>query len=261
MKNKKNRLYLYCIIFLILLSLTTIIIKKYNKFYDNLTRSELKKHTKTISNKTINSNYNGELVLLKGKLQYKNEILTDNLFNIEIKTPRLFRYVEIYQWVEHKEINKKGKKVYKYEKVWSDKIIKSKKFKKKSHINPTKKIIKSKSFTHDTIKIGEFELSKKQKKNIGCNIRLKLSSNFEIPHKNYIIYDNYFTNSKNPEKPKIGDYRISYYYSDWKNVTVLAVQSNNTFTDFISKKKEKINYIIGDKFTKEEMIDIFQPQK
>ena len=242
-----------------MISFFTILVKNYNKYYDNIAKNELKKNIKPISNKNIDHSNEGKLVLINGKIKYNNEILYDDLFGISAKAPRLLRYVEVYQWEQHEEINNNGKTVYKYDKVWSNDIIKSKDFKKKGHSNITKKNIETKFYTHDTIKIGKFKLSKKQKNNIACNVQIRLGSNMSIPIKDFKIYDNFFMNSKDPLNPEIGDYRISYYYSDWENVTILASQHNDTFTDYITKKKERINYINNGKLNKFEIIDLIIP--
>lgn len=256
--NKENKTFLYGMVFLILIVLTSIGIKKYNKYYNNKSIKEIKKNTLLVSSKKINNDNNGKLVLTKGK--FNTNYLYDSLFNIKVEANNLLRHVEVYQWVQIKEVNSKGKTVYKYEKVWSDRIIKSKKFKNKKKINPTKKIYKSKYFNQDITTIGAFTLSKKQVKNLPCDTRLKLGTSNE-PKNGFIIYDNFFTNSKNPEKPKIGDYRISYHYNNWEYATVLATQKGKSFTDYITKKREKINYIAKDKISLDEIINYLPLKK
>lgn len=240
--KNENRIIYFFIILLIIISITTIIIKEYNRYYTNKSINEIKNSVVKINKNNVDTNNNGKLVLLRGKINESENYLSDPLFNINTKATKLYRNVEIYQWVEIEEKDENGKTVYRYEKKWSNEIIKSNKYKKHKNENPTKKVIKSQYFNHDTLTIGEYVLSKQQMKDLPCHIRLRLGNN-NISPEGFTIFDNYFTNSINPENPEIGDYRISYYYSDWAIVTVLAKQDNNSFKNYVTKKKEKINYL------------------
>lgn len=241
-ENKEEKVCKFTILFLIFIAIITFTIKSYNNYYENISINEIKNNTVIVNKNKIDESNNGKLVLLRGKFNERNNELADELFNISVNSVKLYRHVEVYQWIEIKEKDKNGKTIYRYEKVWSDKIIKSKKFKNSKKVNPNKMEYKSIFFTQDKITIGKYELSKLQKKNITCNAKLKLGNYYHIPE-SYTIYDNYFTNSINPEKPQIGDYRISYYYNDWEDITILAKQKNNSFDDYITKKKENINFI------------------
>lgn len=252
MFNFKNK-YLYCCLALILLLIITFGIKLFNNYYDTMSIKEIKKNTIVLKNNKDTSN-DGHLVLLNGKIKTSNGLLNDDLFNTNVESTRLFRNVEVYQWIEYKEKDKNGKIVYKYKAGWFDQKIDSSEFRKKNKVNPNKWQYKAKYINPEQIKIGNFELSKSQIKKIPCNIRLKLGSN-NILKDGFIIYDNYFTNSIDPEKPKVGDYRISYYYNNWDYITVLALQKNNSFEDYITKKGEKVNIIAGDKFSLNQLED------
>ena len=253
--KKEKKIVCFVIVFLILLSIITIGIKKYNKYYTNLSINEIKNNTVEISKKYVDEDNNGKLVLLYGKINEHNDSLYDSEFDININATRLYRKVEIYQWVEEREETKDGKIKIHYKKEWSEKIIKSKKLKETKLINPTNILYRSKSINHDSVTIGAFELSKKQIENIICNNRLKLGNNLNVPE-SFIIYDNYFTNSVDPENPKVGDYRISYYYNDWEYATILAKQVNNTFKNYVTNKKEKINFIGEGKPSLDEIINV-----
>lgn len=240
----KNK-YVYCYIALVLLLIITFGIKIFNSYYENMSIKEIEKNTIVLKSNKDTSN-NGKLVLLKGKLKNSNESLTDDLFNISVESTRLYRNVEVYQWIEYTEKDKNGKTVYKYKKGWYDKKIDSDDFKKKKKINPKKWQYKAKYINQNQITIGNFTLSKSQIKKIPCNLRLKLGT-YNIVKDGFIIYDNYFTNSIDPENPEIGDYRISYYYNNWSDVTILALQQNESFEDYITKKGDKINFITSGK--------------
>ena len=70
----------------------------------------------------------------------------------------------------------------------------------------------------------------------------------------YNIKNNYITNSVDFENPQIGDFRIKYTYNDYKDASVLAVQSGNSFTGFTSKAGKTINRVFEGKLNGNEMI-------
>lgn len=237
-KKDKNFVKIFFIIILVIITIFTIIITNRNDYIKN----KILNKTITIDTDIINKNNNGKLVLARGFIDYGHDGLTDNLFNINIDAPILYRNVEVYQWEKYEEINKNNKKIYKYKKKWSKEIIDSSKFKNNNYKNPSTKAIENKLFIANNIKFGKFRLSKKQKLKIPCTVKLKINKNMKL-NNNFKIYEDFFTNSKNPEKPRIGDIRISYCYNNWKYITILAVQKGYTFDSLKLNDDYRINYI------------------
>ena len=237
---KKEHVHLLWMFLLIGIAILTIGITTYNKLYNDKLFKEIKENTVIIKYNTINSKNEGKLVLVSGDIMFSG-VAKDDLFGITVKTPKLLRYVEVYQWYEYTEkIN--GKTIYKYGKKWSNDLIDSSNFKEKEHKNPTSKIgatlVSGPNDTH----IGEFKIAQKLMYTLPCDKKLYLSPNMSLPS-SFKVFDNYITSAKDFTKPNVGDFRVSYYYNDWKNATILAKQSKNSFKPYTTKNKEKV-YII-----------------
>lgn len=255
--KKENKIYLYCIILLIIVSIVTIIFTKYNKYYENRTINEIKKNVVIVKDGKVKKENEGKLVLVNGKLDYGDEILHDDLFDISIQTPRLFRYIEVYQWFEYKTKDKNGNTIYKYVKKWDANMIDSDKFQEKKYINPKGKIENSKFFYAKEISINEFTLSEEQKGKLPCPNKIRINPNIKLEPQ-FKIYDNYITNSIDPYDPQIGDARISYYYNSWKEATVLAVQSKNSFESYTTKTDLMVNHLGEGKLSLSEMAALIE---
>lgn len=217
------------------------------KHYENNKKSnELKNNTIVLEENKIDINNNNNLVLASGKLDYNNQVQIDNYFEIKVKTPKLLRYIEVYQWDRYKEKDSNGKTTYVYYKKWSSELIDSTNF--IEHDNPTIKAHGTRFYLADSIKLGEFDLSKSQIKSLPCNKQLKLKKDMNLPE-GYKIYKNYITDSIDPKEPEIGDTRVSFSYNNWKSITILAKQSGNSFKNYYTYDKDKINILKEGKYT------------
>lgn len=236
MKEKINKFSLViCIILLIAFAIYLIADNEKNYYEAKQLANEIKNSAITIKDGKVNKNNNDKLVFIFGKIDYDNQVLVDEVFDVNVKTPRLLRFVEVYQWDRYKKNNE-----YIYYKKWSSELIDSTDF--KDHDNPTTKQNGTKYYFADKINVGEFELSDNQKYSLSCNEEMRLNEDLILPS-GYIIYKNYITNSKNLEEPEIGDVRVSFSYNNWENITILAKQSNNSFDTYITSDKKEINII------------------
>lgn len=233
--------------------LLTAIISRYNLFYDNRTKKEIE-NTINLKENIAKKENNGKLVFLVGYLNYDGNKLHDELLDIYVKTPRMLRYVETYQWIEREEKDKNGKIYYKYEKIWSSDIIDSSKFHNKDYKNPTKKYAENKWFEQEKIKIDDFELSKDVFYEIQSVMKYKFDKNTNLPD-GFKINKEYITNSENTKNPNIGDTRIIYFYSDWTLVSVLAKQNDNKLEKYQTYNKEKLITVLPGKKDLNEIIN------
>lgn len=236
---------------MILIAIFTIGITTYNDIYTKNLFKEVRQKTIVINNNTINKKNEGKLILTSGFLKY-DDAIEDDLFDITIKTPKLLRYVELYQWYEYKEdIN--GKTVYKYGKKWSDDLIDSSKFKEKGHDNPIHKLGSTTTSVPNNIKIGKFNISKELMYQIPCDKRYNIPKDISLPN-GFKSTDNYITYTKDYKHPSVGDMRVSYYYSDWKKVTIIAKQSDDTFKTYTTHNNQNILKIEKGKLDLDQMI-------
>ena len=110
-------------------------------------------------------------------------------------------------------------------------------------------------YTSKNVKVGSFSLSSTQIDSLDTNKNVTLEGMEGIYLRSgYNIKNNYITNSVDFENPQIGDFRIKYTYNDYKDASVLAVQSGNSFTGFTSKAGKTINRVFEGKLNGNEMI-------
>ncbi len=222
------------------------------------TTNEAAKVYKDVKSDKINSKNEGELIATSGKL-INDEELTDNEFDITIKTPLMIRTVEIYQWDE-KEEDDEGTTIYSYEKKWSDSLINSSEFHESGHVNPKEKKYENKTFYSKDVKVGAFSLTSKQINMLSTKETYNDFNEEYIKDLDLTISGKYITNSKNIEKPSIGDIRISFNYNNSNEISVLAVQKGDTFAPFTSKTGKTINKVMDGVHTGKEMLEDIKSQ-
>ena len=222
------------------------------------TTSEMSKTYIDISSDSINPNNEGKLVATYGKLLNEEELF-DTLFDVKVVTPLLKRVVEVYQWKEESETDEDGEK-YNYTKVWSSELIDSGSFHESNHINPTTKPYQDEEFTSTNVKVGAFDLSVDQIKSLSTKGTVSEFNQEKISELDYTIYGSYLTNSANLNSPQIGDVRISFEYNNSTDVSILAVQTGNTFTDFVSSSEKRINRVMDGVHSGAEMIDVIKTE-
>ena len=208
--------------------------------------NEAKKNYTDIKSDKIDSKYEGKLISTKGKLDISEaSTLTDNTFGINVKAAKLKRVVEVYQWKETCEEDDNNKKCT-YEKVWESDLIDSSDFEQSGHDNPTSVLYPSEEYISDNIKLGAFTLPEELIKSLSCN-KKKNNNDLVNEYKNNVdgitISGEYLTNVKD-NNPEIGNIRITYEYLDSETVSVMAVQTGDTFEAFTSKTGKDIYTIV-----------------
>lgn len=206
-----------------------------------------------VKSNELNEKNEGKLVSLTGKLNLDAATeVKDNVFDLGMKTAKLSRTSEMYQWEEDCEDDNCT-----YNKTWSEKVIDSKDF-KENHDNPTEKKYESEDFYADNVYVGKYLLNE--------NLLSKLSTKAKINNlqdnvknlNNLTVNGNYLVNYS--EEPNIGDIRVSFSYNNAKEVSILAVQQDGSFTSFRSKSGVKIYKLVEGNYTADEILDSMQGQ-
>ena len=205
------------------------------------TTNEVEKTGIEVKADSVDENNEGKLVAVAGNLEVMDEALTDTKFNISVKSSKLVRKVEMYQWEETEHTDDDDRKTYTYEKKWSDDLINSQDFHQAGHNNPGSFPVENQTFQAKDVKVGAFNLTSKQIEKTPASANLS-AEGLELSEE-YNYQNNYVTTSKNLDEPEVGDIRISWQYNDWEEVTVLAVQKGNTFVDFVSKDGKSVNRV------------------
>jgi len=193
----------------------------------------------------IDARNDGKLVYVKGELDYSEEGVGDYLFDVYVDSAKLERIVEKYQYKEVKEEDENGNVIYKYEKVWSSSFINSNKFNNKSIKNTSDFKYESTKFYAEDITIGSYKLSESLKEQIETKKEYTQLDPVIAMAYNLKINGKYYTDSEVVDNPQIGDIRISFVYSDTKTVSVLAMQSFDSFITFTTSKGITYNKLLN----------------
>lgn len=241
-------------VLLILCSMLLIGYSEYNIIKVLMNRDSLSNKTIEVKSTIVDKNNNDKLVFMNGYL-ILNKDLEDKTFNVKVRTSKLERIVEIYQYKEIKEDDE----TYSYETDWYNELIDSSKFKNSEYKNPSDIKYKSEVYYNDVF-LGAFKLNNKEIDDLGLNSRY-LDLNSEFASKNgFNISNEYYTTSKDIDFPEVGDIRISFRYNNSSSASVIAKQNNNIFEDY-KLNNTLINKIYNEKLTKEEVIDNIYPLK
>ena len=241
-------------VLLILCSMLLVGYSEYNIIKVLMNRDSLNNKTIEVKSTIIDKNNNGKLVFVNGYI-ILNKDLEDKDFNVKIRTSKLERIVEIYQYKETKEDDE----TYSYETDWYNELIDSSKFKNSEYKNPSDIKYKSEVYYNDVF-LGAFKLNNKEIDDLGLNSRY-LDLNSEFASKNgFNISNEYYTTSKDIDFPEVGDIRISFRYNNSNSASAIAKQSNNMFENY-KLNNTLINKIYNEKLTKEEVIDNIYPLK
>ena len=206
---------------------------------------------------------NGKLVYAAGQTSCEEEI-KDNLFEVKVKNSiRLYRKVEVFQWVETSKVSSEqisedqiqDTEGFYYNVKWVSDVIDSSKFMYgEGHDNYLKELpYKPAVFYPNKVKLGEYELDGEQLKTVGESEWAYLDEESVDVPEGAIFYNDtiYYSpqldelNKKeqakakatggevevyyepNPEKPIIGDVKITFRTVVPPEVTIIANQRNN----------------------------------
>lgn len=193
-----------------------------------------------VSSSKIDKNNDGKLVVTNGKINLINDMIYDQDFNVGVKTAKLVRTVEMYQWSEKCEDSENGKETCTYTKNWSNTIIDDTNF-ESGHVNPDTMPYSSSELYMSNVNLGEYILDVNLLQQLSTNKKYTDLDEKVAKSKNLNIIDGMFTTYEEENKPEIGDVRISFLYNDASDISVIGVQSENKFVKF---SPEGTNYEI-----------------
>ena len=209
---------------------------------------------------------NGRLVLVNGFLTLDSDTaLTDPVFDVSVLSPRLSRVVQMYQWEEtvYNEYQNNAETEYKYERVWSTRLIPSRNFRQALfHTNPSEMPHESASWrSTGSVFIGSIPLHE--------GFTAQLESNAFVanlppapPETGLgIIGENRSLYSSNPNgNSQIGDIRINFSYLDLEalgEVSIMAWQDEDGGGLLYDEEMSSLSKIWTTPKTKDEILDEF----
>ena len=226
---------------LLVVSLVMLVWNERNAVQDLKTNKEIAEKVISVSADSVDSANEGELVHLNGPAK-TDDLVKNQQFAIEENAIRLSWSAEIYQWIEKKE-SKKRKKLgggeetvttYTYKKEWVGKPVDSSKFKESGHDNGGGRKYGRGSSQAKAVTLGAFKLSDELISQMSWKTPYILQ---ELPDgwkedgrlSGGVFY------SGIPGSPKIRDEKVSFSLTGPDEVSVMAVQTGNSFSTYKSE--------------------------
>jgi Transmembrane protein 43 len=205
---------------------------------------------------TVNPANDSKLVHVSGDTAV-TEPLEDSLFSISETALRLRRNIEIYEWKEKKESKSRDKvgggketvTTYSYEKVWAPDLIRSSSFKSPDdHQNPSRLEVPKKEFVAKNATLGQFKLTPQIIEKISGDESLEATEaqlakvSEDLQSKLKIDGERFYLGT-DPANPEIGDEKISFTVLRPGPVSVVAAQTKQSFTPYVTKNEREIELV------------------
>jgi hypothetical protein len=203
---------------------------------------------------TVNPANNGKLIHTQG-MATTEEILHDDVFLVAAPAIKLERAVSMYQWTESEKTetkenvggSKTTKKTYSYSKEWRDSEMNSSHFNQSSgHQNPPMPY-KSHTFQAQNVNVGAFQLNADQVKRISGAVDFSVQEAQNVPeylaNKKVTTTGAGFYLGDNPADPQLGDLQVSFKVVNPSNISIVAQQQGNNFSDYQTQAGSAINLL------------------
>src|SRR5580658_557504 len=202
----------------------------------------------SVASDNVERTNEGKLVYVTGEATTTDSV-SDPKFGVTVSALRLERVAEMYQWKESKTSNSQkhlggGETTvtnYKYEKVWSPKLIHSGGFKQASgHENPQTIPVTNQTWTAKSVTLGGFTmpdalLDKMDKTESYAADETAASNSVPDVQNRFKLHQGGYYLGQNPASPAIGDTRIAFKVVRPATVSIVARQVANTFEAYQAK--------------------------
>jgi hypothetical protein len=224
----------------------------------------------SVPSDAVNSANQGKLVHVSGAVD-SGEPIADDL-GIQAKAVKLIRKVEMYQWKEHEKSETRKKfgggtetvKTYTYTKEWAAEPIDSSRFQKtEGHENPGGFPFEAATVVANPVKAGAFTMSAEQLDKLTDATDLKVGAdaaeNLPEDAKDKLkVADGRFYMGENPSSPVLGDVRISYSTVNPAAVSLIGVQTGESFSPYQAQAGDSILLVDEGTHTAAEMFKAAQ---
>lgn len=226
---------------------------------------------RSVAAEAIDSGNEGKLVHASGAVTADGPVVDADL-GVEAQALKLIRNVEIYQWKE-KESSETRKKLgggsetvttYTYDTIWSEEPIDSASFQEESgHQNRGDMPFLSTTFAADVVHLGAFELSQEQIAELdeAEPLRVDRPAAAELagdPRGTLRPADGGYYLGANPQSPAIGDVRIRFEVVRPATVSVVGVQTGNSFAAYQASAGDSVLLVDEGTHTAAEMFQAAQ---
>lgn len=195
----------------------------------------------------------GKLVHVTGPVSTEAP-LTDPEFGVEADGVKLVRTVEMFQWKEEEKSETRKKlgggeetvKTYTYEKAWSDDVLDSSSFQQPGgHENPGAFPVEGNTVVADPVHVGAFTLSAEQIDQLSNGQELPVTEAMleQVPEpmvSQVQVSGGRFYWGEDPASPQIGDVRISFQVVKPDTLSLVGVQTGETFAPYQAEAGDAI---------------------
>src|ERR1700686_531369 len=193
----------------------------------------------------VDASKEGKLIHVSGAVKTDAPVADDEL-GVQATAVKLIRNVEMFQWKEHEKSESHKKlgggtetvKTWDYQKEWAAGRIDSSSFKHpEGHENPPAPPFETKTFAAKKVTVGAFTMSPEQIGQLSNAVSLPVDAAAEqgLPaggRDNVKGSDGEFYQADDPASPKIGDVRISFQTVNPSTVSLVGVQTGQTFAPY-----------------------------
>ncbi|KAF7693507.1 hypothetical protein HF521_008823 [Silurus meridionalis] len=213
----------------------------------------------------IDPQNNEHLVHLSAPLRTAQPLYDPN-YMVTVHAVKLKRNVEMYQWVEHQESRDytengetKTETTYTYNTEWKPEVVNSRNFDLEiGHVNPSAMAVESVTVDAPEVWVGHFSLSKGLIDQINNFQTLSLSA-LPVTDPFLTVYEDYFYHTANPQRPEVGDVRVSFSYAGLsgegsfpgqaQKVSVVAMQKESRLMPFKTKSGDTLEILYLEELT------------
>lgn len=226
---------------LLIVAPIVLVMNERNAVKDIQANNEIAEKVVSIKADAVDATHNGKLVHLNGPSKTE-DILQSEKYGISENAIRIAWSALIYQWVESKETETKKKlgggeetiTTYTYAEEWSNAPVNSSQFKESGHDNTGQQSHHSGSKQAENVTLGAFSLPSPLISKITSSQNYALAT---LPPglegKGQVSSGIFHTG--NLGSPQIGDEKVSFNITHPGDVSVMAVQSDDTFTSYKTK--------------------------
>ena len=196
----------------------------------------------------VDASKEGKLIHVSGPVKTDAPVADDQLA-VQATAVKLIRNVEMFQWKEHEKSESHKKvgggtetvKTWEYKKEWAEGRIDSSSFKHpEDHENPAAPAFESKTFTANKVTVGAFTMSSEQVGQLtnSASLPVDAAAAEKLPadvRAKFKVNDGKFYQGDDPATPKVGDVRISFQIVNPTTVSLIGVQTGQSFTTYSTK--------------------------
>jgi hypothetical protein len=187
----------------------------------------------------------GKLIHTSGAVKTDAPVVDDQLA-VQATAVKLIRNVEMFQWKEHEKSESRKKigggtetvTTWDYKKEWANGRIDSSNFKHpEGHENPEAPPFETKTFTANKVTVGAFTMSEEQlgQLNNATSLPVDAAALEQLPadtKDRFKVAGGNFYAGDDAASPKVGDIKISFQVVNPAAVSLVGVQSGQSFVPY-----------------------------